>query len=253
MTDTRTERARRSARSKSASAAPARAGRRHRARPGRRRDQQLHDQLRPAAPGGARRPSPDPGARRRDRRARRSAHRPAPPRHREADRVQDLRPGAALLRPARLLLADVHGAQLRARHREADGPRGAAPRPVHPRADGGADPHLQPHAEPRQPHHGRGRDDAEPVAVRSARGHAAVLRARVRARGCTPIISAPAASATTCRRRCWSISATGSTTGCSCSRTRSASSPTTASSSSATSTSAWSARTTRSPGASPAR
>ena len=54
-------------------------------------------------------------------------------------------------------------------------------------------------------------------------------------------------------RSCSSTSATGSTTGCTCSRTRSASSPTTASSSSATSTSAWSARKTRSPGASPAR
>ena len=57
---------------------------------------------------------------------------------------------------------------------------------------------------------------------------------------------------TTCPK-CCSISATGSTTACSCSRMRSASSPTTASSSSATSTSASSARTTRSPGAFPAR
>ena len=46
---------------------------------------------------------------------------------------------------------------------------------------------------------------------------------------------------------------TGSTTGCTCSRTRFRWSPTTASSSSATSISAWSAATTRSPGASPAR
>src|SRR3546814_7645546 len=49
-------------------------------------------------------------------------------------------------------------------------PRGAASRAIYPRADGGADPHLQSYAEPRQPHHGRGRNDAEPVAVRSARG-----------------------------------------------------------------------------------
>ena len=34
--------------------------------------------------------------------------------------------------------------------------------------------------EPRQPHHGRRRDDPEPVAVRGARGHAAILRAGVR-------------------------------------------------------------------------
>ena len=32
-----------------------------------------------------------------------------------------------------------------------------------------ADPHLEPSAEPRQPRHGRRRDDAEPVAVRAAR------------------------------------------------------------------------------------
>ena len=156
MTDTRSR-----ARSRSTSARVGEgADTRPSARSRRREDQQLHDQLRPAAPGRARRAAADHGARRRDRRAGRPAHRPAPPRHREADRVQDLRPGAALFRPARLLLADVHGAQLRARHREADGARGAAPRPVHPRADGGADPHLQPHAQPRQPHHGRRRDDA---------------------------------------------------------------------------------------------
>ncbi len=40
----------------------------------------------------------------------RPACRPAPPRHREADRVQDLHAGAALFRPARLLLAAGHGA-----------------------------------------------------------------------------------------------------------------------------------------------
>ena len=145
----------------------------------RRQAQQLHHQLRPAAPGRARRAAADHGARRRDRRAGRPAHRSAPPRHRETDRIQDLRPGAALLRPPRLRLADVPGAQLRARHREIDGARGAASGPVHPRADGGADPHLQPHAPARQPHHGRRRDDPEPVAVRGPRGHDAILRAGV--------------------------------------------------------------------------
>ena len=46
---------------------------------------QLHDQFRPAASGRARRAAPGAGARRRDHRAGRSAYRPAPPRHREAD------------------------------------------------------------------------------------------------------------------------------------------------------------------------
>ena len=47
---------------------------------------QVHDQFRAAAPGGARRAAPGAGAGRRGGRARRSAHRPAAPRHREADR-----------------------------------------------------------------------------------------------------------------------------------------------------------------------
>jgi hypothetical protein len=49
---------------------------------------QLHDQLRPAASGGARRAAPRAGTRRRSRRARRSAYRPAASRHREADRAK---------------------------------------------------------------------------------------------------------------------------------------------------------------------
>ncbi len=166
------------------------------ARSRRRPDQQLHDQLRAAAPGRARRPPADHGARRRDRRARRPAYRPAPSRHREADRVQDLRPGAALLRPARLLLADVHGAQLRARDREIDGPRGPAARPIYPRADGRADPHLQPHAQPRQPHHGRRRDDARTCGCSKCAKTRCNSTSGRRARGCTPITSAPAACAT---------------------------------------------------------
>jgi NADH:ubiquinone oxidoreductase subunit C len=46
------------------------------------------------------------------RRARRSAYRPAAPRHREADRAQDLSAGGALFRPARLRRADEPGARL---------------------------------------------------------------------------------------------------------------------------------------------
>ena len=50
------------------------------------RDQELHAELRPAAPGGARRAAPRARARRRGHPARRSAHRPAAPRDREARR-----------------------------------------------------------------------------------------------------------------------------------------------------------------------
>ena len=163
------------------------------------RHRQLHDQFRPAAPGRARRAAPDPRARRRDHRAGRSAYRPAPPRHRKALRIQDLPPGFALFRPARLRLADVPGAQLRARHREIARPRSAAARPISARAFRRADPHLEPHAQPRQPHHGRRRDDAEPVAVRAARRSDELLRAGVAARACTPTGSARAASTRTCR------------------------------------------------------
>ena len=73
---------------------------------------QLHHQLRPAASGRARRAAPGAGARRRDRRARRSAHRPAAPRHREADRAEDLSAGDPVFRPARLRRADEPGARL---------------------------------------------------------------------------------------------------------------------------------------------
>ena len=149
------------------------------AEPRAQRDLELHDQFRPAAPRRARRAAARARARRRDHRAGRSAYRPAPPRHREADRIQDLPPGAALFRPARLLLAAVHGAQLRPRHRETARPRSADPRPISARLLRRADPHLQPHAEPRQPRHGRRRDDAEPVAVRAARGLHELLRAGV--------------------------------------------------------------------------
>ena len=76
---------------------------------------QPHHQFRPAAPGGAWRAAPDPGDEGRDGGARRPAYRPAAPRHREADRVQDLSPGDALHGSPGLRLADVHGAQLRHR------------------------------------------------------------------------------------------------------------------------------------------
>ena len=94
----------------------------------------------------------------------------------------------------------------------------------------------------------------EPVAVRGARGHAADSTSAVSgARMHANYFRAGGVHQDIPREGARPTSATGSTTGCSCSRTRSAWSPTTASSSSATSTSAWSARKTRSPGASPAR
>ncbi len=62
----------------------------------RRNHRQLHDQLRPAAPGGARGVADGHGAGWRDYRADRSARRPAASRHRKADRAQDLSAGAAL-------------------------------------------------------------------------------------------------------------------------------------------------------------
>ena len=62
-------------------------------------------------------------------------------------------------------------------------------RAVSARAVRRADAHLQPHAQPRQPRHGRRRDDAEPVAVRDPRGLPQLLRARLgraHARGLVP-------------------------------------------------------------------
>lgn len=92
------------------------------------RNQELHAQLRPAAPGRARRAAPGPRARRRSHPARRPAYRPAAPRHREAGRAQDLHPGAALHGPPGLRVHDVQRARLCHGHREAAGHRGAAAR-----------------------------------------------------------------------------------------------------------------------------
>src|SRR5207237_6546010 len=97
--------------------------------------------------------------------------------------------GFALFRPTRLLLAALHGAQLRAGDREIARARGAAPRAISAGFLRRADPHLQSHAEPRLARHGRRRDDAEPVAVRDPRGLHELLRAgvgRAHARGLGP-------------------------------------------------------------------
>ena len=160
----------------------ARQGRVDAARPGGRRrdeDQELHAQLRPAAPGGARRAAPRPRARRRGGRARRPAHRPPPPRHREADRVQELPAGAAVLRPPRLRLDDGAGAGVLDGGGDADEHDGAAPR--------AGDPHDVPrdHADPQPParrhvpRDGRRRAHADALGVRGAREADGVLRARL--------------------------------------------------------------------------
>ncbi|MCK7502222.1 MAG: hypothetical protein MZW92_79175 [Comamonadaceae bacterium] len=96
--------------------------------------QQLHAELRAAAPGGARRAAPGAGTRRRGDPARRSAHRPAAPRHREAGRdastcIQSV-PYMDRLDYVSMMCnehAYCHG------DREAAGHRGAGARAVHPR------------------------------------------------------------------------------------------------------------------------
>ena len=118
---------------------------------------QPHHQFRPAAPGGARRAAPHPGDEGRGGGARRPAYRPAAPRHREADRVQDLPPGAALHGPPGLRLAHVHGAQPTPSRWsgccgiEDEIPRPRARDPHHVR---GADAHPEP---PAEHHHLRAR------------------------------------------------------------------------------------------------
>ena len=150
---------------------------------------QLHHQLRPAASGRAWRAAPGAGARRRDRRARRSAHRPAASRHREADRAQDLSAGDPVFRPARLRRADEPGARVLPRGREAAASAGAAARAADPRAVLRDRP--APVAHPQRHHAGDGRRRAHPAAVglRGAREADGVLRARLglaHARGILP-------------------------------------------------------------------
>ena len=161
---------------------------------------QVHHQLRPAASGGPRRAAPGAGARRRGGRARRSAHRPAAPRHREADGGAHLPPERALFRPARLRRADEPGARLRAGRRAAARHRGSAPRPADPGALFRDRPAPVASAQRHHPGDGRRRADPAAVGLRGAREADGVLRAGVAARACTPTISAPAACTRTCRR-----------------------------------------------------
>ncbi len=140
-------------------------------------NQELHDEFRTAAPGGARRHAARPGDGRRDRRARRPAYRPVASRHRKADRIQDLFAGDSLFRPARLRVADVPGACLRARRREADGDQPAAARPVHPRAVRRDHAHPQPSAVHLRIRARYRRDHAVSLGVRGTRAADGVLRA----------------------------------------------------------------------------
>ena len=132
--------------------------------------------------------------------ARRPAHRPLAPRHREADRAQDLPAGHRLLRPPRLRGADEPGARLLPRGGKAAGHGGAQARPAHPRALFRDRPAAV--APPQRDDAGDGRRRAHPAAVglRRAREADGVLRARLGHRACTPSISAWAACTPTCRR-----------------------------------------------------
>ena len=141
----------------------------------------------------------DPRDGRRGGRARRSAYRPPPSRHREADRAQDLHPGRPVFRPARLRLADVPGARLRARDREAARDRGAGAGPVYPHALRRDHPHPEPSP---QRDHLRARcrrADAEPLGVRGAREAARVPRGGLGRPAARELFSPGRRASRTCR------------------------------------------------------
>ena len=142
-------------------------------------DQELHDEFRAAASGGARRDAARARDGRRGHRARRSAYRPAASRHRKADRIQDLPAGDPVFRPARLRIADVPGARLRARGREADGDHAAAAGAIHPGAVRRDHPNPEPSSLHLRVRSRCRRDHAVPVGLRGARAADGVLRARL--------------------------------------------------------------------------
>eukprot|EP00166_Cyanidium_caldarium_P004217 ctg_434.g227 len=113
-------------------------------------------------------------------RVHRSARRPAAPRHREANGVQDVSAGAAIHGPAGLLLHPVQRAGVQLGGGESAQGGGAAARQVHPHHDGGDHSHLQPPAGGGHARHGRGRADALFHGVRGAREDVRVFRARQR-------------------------------------------------------------------------
>ncbi len=162
---------------------------------------QLADQLRSAAPTRAWRSATRARTQRRNHQALVDPHVGLLHRGTEkADRVQDLSAGAALFRPARLLLAARHGAlgYVLAIEKllDLEVPRARA---VSPRAVRRADAHLQSHAQPRFARHGRRRDDAEPVGVRAPRGLPELLRARFGRAHARDLVPCPAACIRTYR------------------------------------------------------
>ena len=141
--------------------------------------QELHDEFRAAASGGARRHAAGPRNGWRGHRAGRPAYRPVAPRHRKADRVQDLSAGDPVFRSARLRVADVPGARFRARGRKTDGHHPAAAGAIHPGAVCRDYPDLEPSAVRLRVRAGCRRDHAVPVGLRRARAADGVLRARL--------------------------------------------------------------------------
>ena len=135
----------------------------------------LHDQFRSAASGRARRAASGARARRRDRRARRSAYRAAASRHRKTDRAEDLSAGDPVFRPARLCRADEPGACLLPRGGKAARARSAAPRPTDPRAVLRDRPHPVASAQCHDAGDGRRRADAAALGLRAARAAHGVL------------------------------------------------------------------------------
>ncbi len=156
-------------------------------------DPQFLAQFRAAASGGARRHAAGARNGRRDHRARRPAYRVSAPRHREADRIQDLSAGDPVFRPARLRLADVPGARLRAGRRKADGDHAAAAGAVHPGAVRRDHPHPQSSAEHLLVRARCRRNHAVPVGVRGTRAADGVLRARVRSAAARELLPSRAA------------------------------------------------------------
>ena len=140
----------------------------------------LHHQFRPAASGGPRRAAARARARRRGGGAGRSAYRAAAPRHREADRAEDLSAGDPVFRPARLRGADEPGARLLPGGGEAPRPHHPAARPAHPGALLRDRPAALPSAQRHHAGHGRGRAHAPALGLRGAREADGVLRARLR-------------------------------------------------------------------------
>ncbi len=168
--------------------------------------------FRPAAPGGARRAAPGAGARRRGDPARGPAYRPAASGDREARRVQDLYPVAALHGPPRLRVDDVQRARLLPGDREAPRHRRSDPRAIHPRDVRRDHSHPQPPAVARRAFARRRRDDHVPVLLPRARRPHGRLRGGVRRATARGLLPSRAASTAICRSGCRNTRCPRSTT-----------------------------------------